>query len=444
LLGLVDIHFINPQLPLVIKGFDTEPPNPGPNMQRPQFLARAVAAFAGVACGANPFRAAAEPLPAANVTLGDEVFLQTTYRELKGRTVGVVTNQTGVTSSLETVVDAIRRNPEIALRAIYSPEHGLRGDQAAGAYVNSYVDPHSGLPVYSLYGATRRPSAAMLEGIDVLLFDIQDVGDRAYTYISTLAYVMQAAKSLGKSVWVLDRPNPVGGAVVEGPVLDPRFASFIGLYPIPVRHGMTVGELATMFNERFGIEASLRVVAMKGYTRAMLWPDTGLAWVQTSPNIPEWDTTLVYPATGLIDSAGINNGTGYTKPFKYAGAYKLDGLKLADDLNARPIPGIHFRAASWTPIAGFWQGKTLSGVELIVTDPRAFRPVRTAVEILVAVRKLAPGLLTIDGAALDRDWGTDSLRRGLADGLDADAILRRWEPATRAFEAARQRYLIYS
>ncbi len=382
-------------------------------------------------------------MPSANVTLGDEVFLQTAWRELRGRSVGVVTNQTGVTSSLETIVDAIRRNPEIPLRAIYSPEHGLRGDQPAGAYVGSYTDPRSGLPVYSLYGATRKPNAAMLEGVDVLLFDIQDVGDRAYTYISTLAYVMQAAKAFGKSVWVLDRPNPVGGTVVEGPVLDPKFSSFIGLYPIPVRHGMTVGELANLFNEHFGIEASLHVIAMKGYTRDMLWPDTGLFWVQTSPNIPEWDTTLVYPATGLIDSAGVNNGTGYTKPFKYAGAYKLDGLKLADYLNARPIPGVHFRAASWAPTSGFWEGKTLSGVELVVTDARAFRGVRTAVEILVAVRTIAPSQISISQSALDKDWGTDSLRRGLQDGLDVESILRRWEPGTAAFEALRRPYLIY-
>jgi uncharacterized protein YbbC (DUF1343 family) len=254
---------------------------------------------------------------------------------------------------------------------------------------------------------------------------------------------MQAAKAFGKSVWVLDRPNPVGGTVVEGPVLDPKFSSFIGLYPIPVRHGMTVGELANLFNEHFGIEASLHVIAMKGYTRDMLWPDTGLFWVQTSPNIPEWDTTLVYPATGLIDSAGVNNGTGYTKPFKYAGAYKLDGLKLADYLNARPIPGVHFRAASWAPTSGFWEGKTLSGVELVVTDARAFRGVRTAVEILVAVRTIAPSQISISQSALDKDWGTDSLRRGLQDGLDVESILRRWEPGTAAFEALRRPYLIY-
>jgi uncharacterized protein YbbC (DUF1343 family) len=389
--------------------------------------------------------AIAAPMPPATVTLGDEVFLDSAWRELRGRSVGIVTNQTGVTSKLESIVDAIRRLPQISVKAIYSPEHGLRGDRPAGAYVASYTDERSGLPVYSLYGATRKPSAAMLEGVDVLLFDIQDVGDRAYTYISTLAYVMMAAKSFGKSVWVLDRPNPIGGRVVEGPVLDPAFASFVGLYPLPVRHGMTMGELARMYRGRFGIDCDLRVIGMRDYTRDMLWPDTGLAWVQTSPNIPEWDTTLVYPATGLIDSAGINNGTGFTKPFKYAGMADLDGYRLADVLNARPIPGVHFRPASWSPTSGFWAGKTLSGVELVITDAHAFRAVRTAVELLVAIRKISPATISIKSdAALDRDWGTDTLRRGLTDGLDADAILARWDPATKAFEAARGAYLLYT
>ncbi len=422
------------------------------SMRRAEFVslvsATAARATAGATLGAVTSYARpalAAPIPHAAVTLGNEIFLAETWHELHGRPVGVVTNQTGVTSGLETIVDAIRHKPQIALRAIYSPEHGLRGDQAAGAYVPSYVDERSTLPVYSLYGATRKPSAAMLAAVEVILFDIQDVGDRAYTYVSTLAYVMAAAKATGKAVWVLDRPNPIGGTVIEGPVLDPHFSSFIGLYPIPVRHGMTVGELAKLFNDRFGIGCNLRVVPMKNYTRDMFWPQTGLSWVQTSPNIPEWDTTLVYPATGLIDAAGINNGTGYTKPFKYAGAYKLDGLRLADYLNDRPIPGVHFRAASWMPLSGFWAGKTLSGVELVVTDVRAFRAVRTAVELLVAVRKIGPSAMSLrSAAALDRDWGTDTLRKGLEDGLDADTIVRQWEPATRAFEEMRKRYLLYT
>jgi uncharacterized protein YbbC (DUF1343 family) len=207
---------------------------------------------------------------------------------------------------------------------------------------------------------------------------------------------------------------------------------------------MTVGELAKLYNEHFGIGCDLRVIAMQNYVRTMLWPDTGLAWVQTSPNIPEWDTTLVYPATGLIDSAGLNNGTGYTKPFKYAGAYGLDGERFAAYLNERPIPGVHFRAAAWTPTSGFWQGKTLTGVELVVVDARAFRAVRTAVELLVAARKIDPGAVTIaSSAALDRDWGTDTLRKGLEDGLDVAEILAQWEPGSRAFSKLREPYLIY-
>ena len=414
---------------------------------RGTFLRTTAAAVAAAACtleGALRTTSAA-PMPAANVTLGDEVFLDAAWRDLRGASVGVVTNQTGVTSQLESIVDSIRRNPQITLRAIYSPEHGLRGDQTAGAYVPSYTDPRTGLPVYSLYGTSKRPTADMLRGVDVLLFDIQDVGDRTYTYISTLAYVMQAAKQYGKSVWVLDRPNPMGGSIVEGPVLDPKYASFIGLYPIPIRHGLTVGELARMYNTQFGIGCSLRVIAMERYTRTMLWPQTGLAWVQTSPNIPTWETTLVYPATGLVDAAGVNNGTGYTKPFAYAGAYRLDGSRLADALNRRTIPGVHFRSASWVPISGFWMGKTLGGVELVLTDIRAFRAVRTAVEILTAVRSVSPATIDLRSApAIDRDWGTDTLRRGLADGLDADAILQQWVPATRAFETMRERYLLYT
>ncbi|MBC5798490.1 MAG: DUF1343 domain-containing protein [Candidatus Eremiobacteraeota bacterium] len=413
-------------------------------MNRATFTRSLIAAAAATSAYAAPSTAPAAPVPQANVALGDERFLSSAWRELAGRCVGVVTNQTGVTSQLETIVDAIRRNSQICLRAIYSPEHGLRGDQTAGAYVTSYVDSRTGLPVYSLYGATRRPNAAMLSGVDVLLYDIQDVGDRTYTYISTMAYLMQAAKTYGKQVWVLDRPNPIGGAIVEGPVLDPRYASFIGLYALPIRHGMTVGELARLFNEHFGIGCSLRVIEMSGYTREMMWPDTGLQWVQTSPNIPEWSTTLVYPATGLLGGAGINNGTGYTKPFKYAGAYGLDAFRLAETLNARPIPGIHFRAASWSPLEGFWRGRTLSGVELIITDARAFRAVRTAVEILLAIRQLSPQTVSLHAAALDRDWGTDQLRRGVAEGLDAESIVRQWEPQTRAFQTLRERYLLYT
>lgn len=406
-------------------------------MNRRHFLASAAAVTVA------PAISQAASLPRSPVTLGNEIFLNQAWRELRGRGVGIITNQTGVTSRLQSVVDAVRRNPDIALRALYAPEHGLRGDRPAGAYVASYIDALTHLPVYSLYGPTRHPSTAMLQGVDVLLFDIQDVGSRAYTYVSTMAYAMEAAKEHDKEIWILDRPNPIGD-VVEGPVLDPAFTSFIGLYPIAMRHGMTVGELAKLFNEHFGIGAKLRVVPMRGYDRSMIWPDTRLQWVQSSPNIPDWQTTFVYVCTGLIDNAGINNGTGFTKPFFYAGAAGLDAGALCDRLNSRALPGVYFRPASWSPIAGFWKDRELSGAELVVFDPRVFLGVRTAVEILTAVRDVAPHVIhRADAAALDRDWGTNSLRMPLLEGRSATEILEAWIAGVDNFRAIRAKYLLY-
>ena len=399
-------------------------------------------AFCVIAGAAVP--AGAGMLPRAHVVLGDEVFLQSAWHDLHGRCVGIITNQTGVTSRLVNIVDAVKANKHICLKAIYSPEHGLRGDRPAGQYVSSYVDARTGLPVYSLYGPQKHPTAQMLAGVDVLLFDIQDVGARPYTFVSTMAYAMQAARQYGKEIWVLDRPNPIGGKLVEGPVLDPRFKSFIGLYPIAMRHGMTVGELAKMFNSQFGIGAKLRVVKMKGCDRSMLWPDTGLQWVQTSPNIPEWSTTVVYPCTGLLDSFGLNGGVGTTKPFKYTGQIGLDAYRLANILNARNIPGVYFRPAYWSPFFGDLKDKQIAGVELDVFDPRTFPSVRTAVEVLTAVREIDPHVLQPLGTrAQDIDWGTDTLWKDLQAGMSSAAIEQQWQPALQRFKAIRAKYLLY-
>ncbi len=383
-------------------------------------------------------------LPQPRVQLGDDAFLASQWQQLHGRCVGIITNQTGVTSQLVNVVDAIRANKHICVKALYAPEHGLRGDRVAGAYVASYIDKRTGLPVYSLYGKQRHPSAQMLAGVDVLLFDIQDVGARPYTYISTMAYAMQAAAKYHKAFWVLDRPNPLGGVAVEGPVLDPRFKSFIGLYPIAMRHGMTAGELARMFNDAFGIHADLHVVMMRGWTRSMLWPDTGLQWVQTSPNIPTSETALLYPSTGLIDSSGLNNGVGTTKPFAYAGTPTMDPYAFASRLNAQALPGIYFRPAYWAPLFGSLTGTDIGGVELDVYNPAAFTPVRTAVTLLATARDLAPKSLTLnDAKAIDTDWGTDTLRRGLKSGESAHAIIAGWQQRLAAFKALRAKYLLY-
>ncbi len=403
----------------------------------------AFAAALAIGAAATILPAAAGTLPPAHVVLGDEVFLQSAWRDLHGRCVGVITNQTGVTSRLVNLVDAIASNPQICIKAIYSPEHGLRGDRPAGAYVASYTDRRTGLPVYSLYGPQRHPTAQMLAGVDVLLFDIQDVGSRTYTYISTMAYAMQAAKQFGKEIWILDRPNPIGGTMVEGPVLDPRFKSFIGLYPIAVRHGMTVGELARMFNERFGIGANLRVIAMRGWHRSMLWPQTGLQWVQTSPNIPEWSTAIVYPCTGLIDGVGLSGGIGTTKPFKYAGAVNVDAYRLAQALNDRNIPGVYFRPAYWSPLLSGRNQPEYGGVELDVYEPSVFPAVRTAVELITAVRDVSPNALRIRSKQLAIDWGTDTLERGVRDGLQTRQIMQGWHASLERFLSIRRKYLLY-
>jgi uncharacterized protein YbbC (DUF1343 family) len=402
--------------------------------------------LASAACllAAAPGRLYAQPLPDIPVvTLGDDTFLKTTWRDLHGRCIGIVTNKSGVTSTGESFVDAVRKNPQICVKALFAPEHGLRGDRPAGSYVASYTDEKSGLPVYSLYGATRHPSAAMLAGVDLLVFDIQDVGARPYTYVSTMAYVMETAKQYGKEFWVLDRPNPIGGTQIEGPVLDPKFKSFVGLYPTPERHGMTVGELAKMFNDHFAIGANLRVIPMSGWQRTMVWAETGLPWTATSPNIPYARTTLVYLSTGLIDEAGINNGVGSDKPFERAGVFGMDQTAYAAAMNARKIPGVHFTATTWSPDAGFWKGKALTGVEIDVDDPHTFPSVRTAVELMCAARNLGRYVKIHNEHTMDIDWGTDTIRKEVLAGTSPDAIIAAWRPQLAAFNTIRAKYLLY-
>jgi uncharacterized protein YbbC (DUF1343 family) len=414
-------------------------------VKRATFVA-ATAASLALPSAARATQPAIRPVPMREtpVVLGDDAFVRDAWRELRGRTVGIVTNPSGVLSTGEPLADAVHRNGQIAVKALFGPEHGIRGAAGAGETVGSSSDEKTGLPVHSLYGPTRHPTAAMLDGIDVLLFDIQDVGARPYTYVSTMAYVMGSAAQYGKEVWVLDRPNPIGGVQLDGPVLDPKFKSFIGLYPIPERHGMTVGELARLFNEQFGIGCKLRVIPMQGWKREMLWADTGLKWVPTSPNIPYARTTLVYLATGLVDEGGVNNGVGTDRPFEYAGGYGFEPGAFRDALAARRIPGVEFEAADWVPTKGFWSGKTLRGVSINVTDPHAFPSVRTAIEFLAAAR--AQGRYHVPAGheqIMDRDWGTDAVRLALNAGTSADAIIASWQPGLAAFKSLRAKYLLY-
>lgn len=306
-----------------------------------------------------------------------------------GKRVGLITNATGMNSQFQSSIDVLQA--KTTLVALFSPEHGIRGAVPAGDKVGSQKDNKSGLPVYSLYGATRKPTADMLANIDILAFDIQDVGARSYTYIYTMAYAMQAAKENGKAFVVFDRPNPIGGMEVEGSVVKPGFESFIGLYPIPVRHGMTVGELAKLFNQKFGIGCDLTVIEMSNWYRDMYFDETGLPWVMTSPNIPTPDTALVYPGTGIFGGTNVSEGVGTTRPFDFVGAPWLDADRLAEQMNALKLPGVIFRPANYLPRFGSFSGQSCSGVQLHITDRRAFRPVQTGISLLYTVEELSNG-----------------------------------------------------
>lgn len=357
----------------------------------------------------------------------------------KDKRVGLITNQTGVNSRLESTIDVLRQ--KVNLVALFSPEHGIRGTAAAGDKVASGVDRKTGLPVYSLYGSSRKPTSEMLADIDVLCFDIQDVGARFYTYISTMAYAMESCREQNKIFVVFDRPNPIGGEAVEGPVLKPGFESFIGLYPIPIRHGMTVGELARLFNDEFYINASLTVVKMSGWQRRMYWEDTGLTWIMTSPNIPTPDTAVVYPGIGLFGGTNISEGVGTTRPFELVGASWIEPGLLADHLNSLSLPGVYFRPTVFTPRFGTHSGVNQSGVQLHITDKKMYQSVYTAAAMLTAIREMHGGKVEVkqDGM-FELALGEKSLRENAEDWR---VLLARWRQEAQEFKKMASKYYLY-
>ena len=343
-------------------------------------------------------------------------------------------------------MDRFAAHPAFRLVALFGPEHGVRGDVQAGDKVASSRDPATGVPVHSLYGEHREPTPAMLDGVDVLVFDIQDVGTRFYTYPYTLAGVMRAAKRAGIPVVVTDRPDPIGGMLVEGPVLEPSLASFVGLFPIPLRHGMTLGELATLFNAEFGIGADLHVVAMQDWRRGDEPLRGPLPWVPPSPNMPTPDTALVYPGMGLLEGTNVSEGRGTTRPFETVGAPWVDAPALAARLNAMALPGVQFRPTWFTPTFSKHAGKACAGVQLHVDDRAAFRPVRTSIAVLKALHDQHPtdfAFLAGEPPFFDRLAGVPWLRDAIAHGDTVDAIEARWMPALEQFRAMRQRHLLY-
>ncbi|MGB7294697.1 MAG: DUF1343 domain-containing protein [Candidatus Aminicenantales bacterium] len=416
-----------------------------------------------------------KPVAAAGrVRLGIEVLVERRLDLIRGKKVGLITNPTGVDALLRSDVELLGRSDEVDLVALYGPEHGIRGNAQAGEYVPFYFDDkfktraHE-IPVFSLYGQSLKPDAgmfkkideymrsfdttgtgkipesAMIEDVEVLIYDIQDVGTRVYTYVATMAYAMQAAAESGIPFIVLDRPNPINGLDMEGPVLEyPEFSSFIGLYPVPERHGMTVGELARLINDRFlEKKADLTVVPMEGWRREMWFDETGLPWVIPSPNIPTPDTAAVYPGQVCLEGTNVSEGRGTTKPFELFGAPWIDGIELTRKLNALGLSGVFFREAWFTPTFSKYNGELCSGAQVHVTDRKAYRPYETALHVVKMIRDMHPEKFQFHADYFDKVMGTSKVRESLISGRNVAEIVKDHEPALKAFAELRRAYLLY-
>lgn len=401
--------------------------------------------------------------------LGVEVLCEKHLGLLRGKRVGLITNPTGVDGSLVSIIERVRALPGVNLVALYGPEHGVRGNAQAGEFVDFFEDEQLGLPVFSLYGqALKLPTQpledidakmrefdtqhtgktvehGMLHGVEVLVFDLQDVGTRVYTYVATMAYAMRAAAEAGIPVVVLDRPNPLGGVAMEGPILEyPGHSSFIGLYPVPLRHGMTAGELARLFNGKF-LErpCALTVVAMEGWDRGDWYDDTGLPWVLPSPNMPTLDTATVYPGQVLLEGTNLSEGRGTTKPFEFFGAPWIDGFVLARELNALGLAGARFRETWFAPTFSKWAGARCGGCQLHVTDRGAFRSVTVVLGVLAVVRRIYGAKLELHADYFDKVMGTSKVREALERGDGYAAIAARWDAGLAEFARVRAEFLLY-
>jgi uncharacterized protein YbbC (DUF1343 family)/CubicO group peptidase (beta-lactamase class C family) len=412
-------------------------------LEQSEYVEELMAGLAHFTASLNEARAGvADGMPAASsaeVLNGVDVLERDGFRELQGLRVGLITNHTGRDRAGRQTIDVLREAQGVKLAALFSPEHGIRGQ--ADEKVSDSVDEKTGLPVYSLYGETRRPKPEQLKNLDALVYDIQDVGARFYTYVSTLGYAMEAAAQAHIPFFVLDRPNPIGGVEVEGPLADADKLSFTAYHSIPVRHGMTVGELAQLYNEQRKLGCDLRVVKMENWRRAMWLDSTGQTWVNPSPNMRSLTEATLYPGVGLLETTNVSVGRGTDTPFELVGAPWLDGQKLAAYLNARGLAGVRFVPVRFTPRASVFKEQECGGVNIIVTDRALFRPVRAGIEMAVALRRLYP-----------KDWKVDEYVRLLANadalervkrGDDAESIVASWQPKLEEFKRARSRVLLY-
>ena len=383
------------------------------------------------------------------VSIGLETFLQERIDLAAGKRCALLACPSSIDSQLRGSIERIHAHPAVDLVALFGPEHGLRGDAQAGSQVESGIDPRTNLPVHSLYGQTQTPSPDLLRGIDLFIIDLPDGGVRFYTYLATTLYVLRAAAKAGIEVALLDRPAPLGGLRVEGPVLRSDMRSFVGPYELPIRYGMTMGEVASLVNAA-EIGCALTVVPMRGWRRDMVYDETGLPFAPSSPNLPTLDAMLLYPGTCLVEGTNLSEARGTTKPFEYFGAPWIDAEALADDLNGLGLQGLRFRPVYFTPTFSKHAGEVCGGAQIYMTDRESCQPVAAMLRVLQAVKRRYPENFAWreswrEGAAMPIDllYGSDELRLAIDAGRDVEALIAGWDDGLRTFMDARAGHLLY-
>lgn len=387
------------------------------------------------------------------VQLGLEVFLDDQLGLVRNQRVGVIAHPSSINSQLEHVQDLFFKHPCINLTTIMGPQHGIQGDTQDNMIEwDDYHDPFYDLPIYSLYGKTRSPTQKMLQNVDVVVFDLQDVGARYYTYIHTLTLAMESCQREGKTLIVLDRPNPINGIDTEGTVLNPQFSSFVGLRPLAIRHGMTVGELALYLNSEFQINCPLEIVKMTGWTRDMFFSDTQLPWVLPSPNMPTPETAIVYPGMCLLEGTNISEGRGTTRPFELSGAPWIVPKQIVEKLTQMDLPGVVFCPVQLIPTFNKWANQRIGGVHIHVTDRKIFRPILTGLALLQLYRQMGrtqfswkspPYEYEYDKLPIDILCGTDKIRQLIEADATLDELQNSWRDELQEFREIRQKYLLY-
>jgi uncharacterized protein YbbC (DUF1343 family) len=379
------------------------------------------------------------PAKGGGTWTGIDVLEEEKFARLRGKRIGLITNQTGVDSQGRRTIDVLAHAEGVKIVRLFSPEHGIAGQ--ADAAVGNAKEAATGLPIYSLYGETRRPTDEMLKGLDALVFDIQDAGVRFYTYVTTMGYSMEEAAKRGIAFYVLDRPNPLGGEVIEGPILDRDRVSFTGYFPLPVRYAMTVGELARMFNTENKIGADLHVIPMKNWQRSETYGESGLKWIPPSPNLRTLEAAFLYPGIEILQEGGISVGRGTDTPFEVVGAPWIRGADLAAELNHRAIPGVRFSTTIFTPNEGIYSGQYCQGVSIAITDRELLRSMRVGLEIADALHRMYPKEFQLEKIILL--LGSRATIEAIARGDVPAEIIRSWEPELEKFRAMRGQYLLY-